>query len=1025
MESPSGGPHQTERRVITCLVLDVVGSTDLLVRFGPDRRKTELGRLFTEVERVVIASGGIIEKFLGDGVLAVFGVPVSHPDDARRALRAALSCVEEVDRLRGEQSGLRVRLAVESGETLVDVGASDVSREHGLVGTCVNVATRLQERAEPGQILVGPVCHHLTDQDASYEDMGQLALKGLGEVEAWRLVGLPDVHATVRPPFVGRTEELRVFATSYARAREGEPTLVVVVGPPGQGKSRLCEEFLTPLRSDIMLLFARCRPDDEDGSENPLRQLLADSASSEAIAALSRRLEDLVPEVEERARTRDALVHSSGLEVVAKFAGYRMLAREGEFLRGWRNYLSALATRRPVVVWVEDLHWADPSFIRLLDRLIETERMRLLIVATARPQLVGTADLRPSPRHVQFEIGPLDSEATATLARSLGVAPSAQLERAQGNPLFVLELAREPDHSGPVPVTVQAAIGAHIDELATEGRALLSCASVVGEEFTVRDVVVLCERSPADVEGTLSRLAHLRYVVRTAGGFAFHHRLVRDVVYARLATEDRLRLHVRYAKDGCGADNVETSAHHWWEAMGTPEADWVWKGDPDLPALRSEAYRRQMEAARRHMARASSDRAILVADRATQLASSVEEEAEAHELLGDIHLLRGDGDRGWKEYRRIIDIHRQAGRLPPARIYTEIITIPVWMWGTFRQRPSSEEVVGLIDEGIEVARSTGAEIALADLLVNRVSFTGAATGMSEALAAVEGSLDLSGLAGVLVKLAGVQSLAGDLTAALATCARIDDLMAKGAKLDDHQMLLWRFGAFYHAGELVAAERITDRVRSLAVQQSAHYRTHALGMLTQVRAARAQWREVRSAADETARVVTDNPAFSYCLIGASAIAWGAVGAILARERLGGPLAPLVERMVPESAAVRASILSLPVSMLGEGRYLTEAHEAYFGGANPWHRQIWDQFGVNQAIALTILERWDDLLPYLDLWEKVGRQGGTLLPAVADGIREEQRHARGGARPTHASLRRLGYTGLSELLSFRPSRSPASS
>ncbi len=1015
----------SERRVVACLTLDVVGSTDLVVRLGPDQLKAELGRAFADVRNIVELRGGKIEKFLGDGLLATFGVPLSHTDDSERALGAALESVAALEHRRAEGDSLHVRLGVETGEVLVERENRSRDQAHELVGACLNISTRLQEKAGSGQVYVGPTCHELTTDVAEFESMGALRLKGLGEVSAWRLVRLRAPHLTLRPSFVGRAEELLTLRSAFEGARQGHPTLLVIVGPPGQGKSRLSEEFVQTIRPDAELLSARCRPDDENGKENPLRQLLPAEESLSPGLSLRTRLEAMIPGERERERVREALVHSAGVEVIPRFLGMLIPAREGEFLQGWGRYLDGLSAARPVVVVIEDLHWADPSFIRLMDRLTESGSSRLLIVATARPEVVGIAELRPGPNHLRIDLGPLDPQATATLARSVGSSSDANIAHAEGNPLFVLELARAPGRSSPIPMTIQAAIGAHLDELAPDDRGLLGCASVVGETFGVRDVVLLSGRRPAEVAGALARLVHLRYVLQDGGEFRFHHRLVRDVVYGRMAVGERLRLHAVYAQEGSGTEDVETAAHHWWQALGVPDAEWVWKGQPEGATYRAQAFLAQMAASNRHFERASSDRALEVAGRAVKLAGIPEESAKAHELVADIYTMRGDGNDAWVEWQRILAVYQKAGIPTPLRVFTEMVKIPIWMWGIFRQLPRPDEVLALLDEGIRTARATGNALALADLLVNRTNFTGTADGLAEAVATLGSVADNSGVGSVLVQLAGVQSLQGDLESALKTCTRIDSLVQSGVQLDQHQMLLWRFGAFYHAGNLAGAEEIATRVQVLSADQSPHYKTHALGMLAVVRAARGKWSEVPALAQEARRLVSENPYRGFCLVGADAVAWGAIAAVLAKPDVPDWLTPTVSRMVPESPAVQASLLLLPYSMVGQDRYRQKARPAHRLDTGLWHRQIWDQFGVNVTIGLAILERWDELGPYIETLEMVAAHGGRLCRAVRDAVMEEKARQSKGTPRRHEGLRRMGYEGLSQLLSFRPHRSDTGS
>jgi class 3 adenylate cyclase len=1018
----SHAAESSERRVVTCLFLDVVSSTELVGRIGPDRMHDELRKIFAGVRDIVAARGGTIEKYLGDGVLAVFGAPVTHTDDPVRALRAAADCVGMVDRRRPEGLGLVVRIGVETGGVLVGTDAPGAGQDHTLVGACVNVAARLQAAAAPGQIFVGPGCHDAVMDAGEFEDCGSLPLKGVGALPVWRLVRILEVHPTLRPTFVGRTAELEVVRAAYARAQSGHGTLLVVLGPPGQGKSRLVEEFIDTVGPGADVLTARCRPDDESGSETPLRQLLAVEGQELTASAVRERLVPLIPDAGQRERVRESLCHSAGLEVVPRFLTVRASGREGEFALGWRRYLEELSQHRPVIVWIDDLHWAEPNVVRLVDRLTDANASRLFVLATARPELGDSADLRPSADHTQIELGPLDPDATGALAQSVGATDGADIERARGNPLFVLEMARSTAPAGQVPLTLQAAIGARLDELPGEDRDVLRRAAVVGESFRVRDVALLASRSPADVAGTLARLAHLRYLTSNDGKFGFHHGLVREVAYGRLGTAERLRLHARYAREGVDPEDVEMLAHHWWEALGGADAEWVWKGDPELPALRQEALRAQLAAARRHSERASFERAAELCARAESLTTGPEESAEVHELLASVRVFQSDGDRAWTESQRALDAYRASGLEPPAGLYANATKVPTSYWGFFRHLPESREVIALLDEGIRVARGSGSAVALADLLAQRAHFTGSAAGLSEVLQLVEAAPEPAAFGDILPQVVAAQLMAGDVDGAVAAGRRIDRMVGAGATILEPEALLWRVLACYQAGDLVETERLASRFREVSGTRNFHIQTHALGALALALSARGEWDQMRPIAEEVEQIVTQNPHLGFCLVGASALAWAAVGRVLTGSGLPGSLRTFVERMVPESPSVRASTLFLPYAMVGQDDLFPTAREAFHASTGEWHRQEWDPFAVNLTMGLAVLERWDEMPPYLAVLRRVSEHGARLPGAVLEAVMEEQASGRGGPPPVHASLRRLGYSGLSQILSRRAPRVP---
>ena len=226
-----------ELRLATSLFIDVVGSTDATARLGPERMQRLLGNAFKEMSDTITAHGGVVEKYVGDAILALFGAPTSHTDDAERALRAADACVRWAPASTSSAPGLAVRAGIETGELLVNLQALE-SRERMVVGESVNLAARLQQFAEPGEIVVGPKCHEATMAVADFEPMGELSLKGVGNVEGWRFARFRDAAEANQVGFVGREAELAKLREAFDRARR-TTVLALIVGPPGQGKSRL------------------------------------------------------------------------------------------------------------------------------------------------------------------------------------------------------------------------------------------------------------------------------------------------------------------------------------------------------------------------------------------------------------------------------------------------------------------------------------------------------------------------------------------------------------------------------------------------------------------------------------------------------------------------------------------------------------------------------------------------------------------------------------------------------------------
>ena len=253
--------RREERRLVACLFIDVVGSTQHTVRLGPERLKAALSAAFNQLRVLIENEGGTVEKYIGDEIYALFGAPVAHEDDPARAIRAADAARRWVGGQRADDVTFDVRIGVETGDAVIDLTATEGTHEQMSVGAVVNVASRLCHQADPGQVLVGPVAHRATEELANFRALGRVDLKGLGPTEAWALGDVREAVPRRRLPFVGREAELQLLGLAYRRARD-RSVLVLVSGPPGQGKTRLIEEFITE-QAGVRVLAARCRPSGE------------------------------------------------------------------------------------------------------------------------------------------------------------------------------------------------------------------------------------------------------------------------------------------------------------------------------------------------------------------------------------------------------------------------------------------------------------------------------------------------------------------------------------------------------------------------------------------------------------------------------------------------------------------------------------------------------------------------------------------------------------------------------------------
>ena len=1016
-EYPRVPEGRTERRLVTCLFIDIVSSTELTVSIGPERMRRLVDEAFAAMSALIVARGGTIEKFVGDAIFALFGAPVSHANDAERALRAAYECARWATE-HAATTRVAIRMGVESGEALVDVDGVERTRQRMAVGASVNMAARLQALAEPGEILVGPNCHAATEFVAEFGPARRVAPKGLDAVEAWPLVGVAGSARGVLP-FVGRTPELEVLRAAYRRVREGRAVLALVIGPPGQGKSRLASEIVASLRHEATILEARCRPGEESGTETPVRQLLASDIGELTSANIERRLRELLPQAEDITTTASAISHSAGLVVDARASALPRLEQRELLTSEWRRYLEALASLKPVILWIEDIHWADALVLRLIDRASSGVASRLLVLATARPEFVGSALFRPSDDRIEIELGPLDETESIALARSASAIDEAIVGRAEGNPLFIVELARARLSISDVPVSVQAAIGARLDELPAADRELLQRASVVGDAFTVRDAALLSDREPAEVAAALGRLSHLRFIDAAGKSYRFHHVLVHDVAHGRIAAEERLRLHARYAREGLAPSDVEALAHHWWEALGSPEAEWVWADASERAAMRHDATLTHLAAASRLIARNAQERALEVSKRAVSLADGMADVAAAEAALGTAFARNARGDEAWEHRKLAIAAYRASGA-PPGALYADMLDVPTFNFGYFRELPPGEEVTRLLAEGIAVARETGDDLALARLLTMRAVRDEDTSAALESTRIIRAATDLAAYSEALARRADVEVLIGGH---IDTATELfDEAMARaaaGMPINEPEAVMWRTVLAYHAGDLDLARKLADRLIQLSPPLSVHTQQHGLGCRALVLFGAGQWEALRSVARQTEQLVDANPETSFCLVGAAAIGQAAADAVLHGYPPSPRLGELVDRMVKQPLPVRASILMLSAAMRGDVETVTTGGQAYADSLEQFARQAWDRFGVQLAMSFVVLGRWDDVDPWLARFDERARRGGKMLGALSAAIREERAAASGGPTPSHRELRELGYRGLSELLSFRAS------
>ncbi len=578
---PVAGPAPPgARKTVTIVFCDVVDSTPLADRLDPESLRDVMTRFFRVMREVLERHGGRVEKYIGDAVMAVFGIPRLREDDAIRAVRAAAEMRRALETLNAEleRLGARIetRIGVNTGEVVVgDVAAGDAL----VVGDAVNVAARLEQSAGAGEVLLGEATHALVRDLVTVEPLGPLAVKGKPEpIPAYRLVDLrTDAGVRPEPPLVDREDALATMRAAFARSvDERRALMLTVLGSAGVGKSRLVREFARGLEEGPLVLSARCLPYGEGITFWPVAEIVKQAcgiADGDGRAAARAKVERALVGAEDGALIAERVEALIG--VGGDGAGLQ------ETFWAVRRFLERQAAERPVVVVLDDLQWAEPTFLDLVEYLGGWSRgAPLLILGVARPDLLderptwgglgdaGLLTLEPlggedSRRliDVLLEGGRIDERATRRISES-----------AEGNPLFLEETIRMLEDDGSlrrepggwvatrdlsdvtVPASIHALVASRLERLSPEELTVIRCASVIGKVFWWGAVAELAPAALAPRVG-----GHLQSLVRkdlirpersTLAGedaFRFHHILIQEAAYRSTPKEQRAELHARFA----------------------------------------------------------------------------------------------------------------------------------------------------------------------------------------------------------------------------------------------------------------------------------------------------------------------------------------------------------------------------------------------------------------------------------------------------------------------------------------------
>ena len=593
-------PPRQERKTLTVLFADLVGFTSRSEQMDPEDVRALLGPYWERLREELERFGGTVEKFIGDAVVALFGAPVAHEDDPERAVRAALAILDWV----AEESELRVRIGINTGEALVSLGSRLAEGEGMASGDVVNTAARLQSAAPVDGILVGEQTYRATKRAIEYREHEPVQAKGKANpVPVWEAVQARarfgvDLTRDSVAPLVGRKQELDLLVAALERAAgERLPQLATLVGVPGIGKSRLLGELFAEIdRGDRLVRWRQGRslPYGEGVSYWALGEMVKAEASileTDSTEDTAQKLEAALAAVLTES-SESAWLASHLRPLVGLGADEASGDRRGEAFAAWRRFFEALGEERPLVLVFEDLHWADDGLLDFVDQLVDwLTDVPVLVVATARPELLTR---RPSwgggkANATTISLAPLSDEETAQLVHSLlkrSVLPAdvqtALLERAGGNPLYAEEFVRMVAERGQeeleLPGSVQGIIAARLDALDSEDKELIQNAAVMGKVFWSGSLAVIGDLDRLQVEERMHALER-RELVRRArrssvageSEYAFRHVLVRDVAYGSIPRAERAERHRRAAEwiESLGRpdDQADLLAHHYLSAL--------------------------------------------------------------------------------------------------------------------------------------------------------------------------------------------------------------------------------------------------------------------------------------------------------------------------------------------------------------------------------------------------------------------------------------------------------------------------
>jgi class 3 adenylate cyclase len=897
-----------ERKLASVLFADLVGSTKLGSASDPERLRVVLDRFYGAMSSEIEALGGTVEKFAGDSVMAAFGVPAALEDHAERALHAALAMQRRLEQLFAGE--LRMRIGVNTGEVVVGrarEGSSFVS------GDAVNVAARLEQAAGPGEILVGERTVTVAEGAFEFAEPYSISAKGKsGGVRCRRVLRAltltrPRGVRGLAPAFVGRESEVDGLCASYRGVvGRGRPALVAIIGDAGVGKTRLVRELWERLASEEptpLQRIGRCLSYGEGITYWPLGEVLREHfgiLESDSSVEVLRRLEG-----------REILGLTLGLDIAGDL---HPLAARDRLYEAWISLLEELVAERPAVVLLEDLHWADPALLELVERLVRDVRGPLLLLVTGRPELLETRThweggriestviwLEPLPRAAAGElVDALLGDETPSQVRSLVV------ERSEGNPFFVEEVlgslidreiltrsaqgweAEGLSHLSQIPDSVQAIVAARVDLLGAAEKQALHAASVIGRVFWSGPVYELVEETQPDL-----RLLEERDFIRRRTGsslageseYVFKHALTREVAYESVPKAKRARLHAGFAEwlERSRENRDERApllAHHYAEAVRPEDVDLAWADDQErVETLRQKAVAACVRAAELAVSRYEIDDGISLLQRALLLETDPAALLNLWRSIARAHFLHFDGQSFWiamQEAVALADIPQQV-----AELTSELALFTAARAGMWNPLPDAALVNDWIEQALELA-DAGSPARARALVARALWEPQQGSRVAREAWELTERLDDPILRSYALEAVSYDELIADnYEDSRAWSERRFELLTEISD-PDHRADIYRspISAYVGCGRLADARRMALAHDEIASHLTAHHELHGVAFRLEIEELAGEWDAVRelTARAETAVAANVN---TPCVQNARTL----LGAALAQARLG--------------------------------------------------------------------------------------------------------------------------------------------